>query len=283
MGEYDFLLDNMTWSFSRLSSFDQCPYEWYLKYIEEAERYDTGFFSSFGGFCHEILEGWLKGSYQTHELAELFVAGYDEAIPNAEDYSWNDGYFDSGAYFFSEGIETLSAYLNGKIVCGVEKEIHTTVGGKPFIGYIDLLLQDCDGNYIIIDHKSSKFPLKKNGEPLKNCEKKWRNYKRQLYLYAKAVQEETGTFPVALEWNFFRDGKMYEIPFVMDEYREALTWAEDTIKKIYSERKYEPNPDMFYCANLCDYSKEECGYGSERIRSSARSHGVQSERCDDKD
>ena len=278
---YEMILDEMTWSFSRLSSFDQCPYEWYLKYIEEAEQYNSGFFSSFGGFCHEILEAWLKGEHKTYELAEMFVSGYDEAIPNAEDYSWNDGYFDSGAYFFTEGIETLSSYLNGKIVCGVEKEIHTTINDKPFIGYIDVLLRDNNG-YIIVDHKSSKYPLKKNGEPLKGSENKWQNYKRQLYLYAKAIYEETGLYPTRLCWNFFRDGMIYEIPFNMNDYQEALNWAEETIEKIYSERKYEPNPDMFYCANLCDYSCEECGYGSAKIRSSARAHGVQSSRCDDK-
>lgn len=283
MGEYNFLLDNMTWSFSRLSSFDQCPHEWYLKYIEEAERYDSGFFSSFGGFCHEILESWLKGSHKTCELAEVFVTGYDEAIPNAENYSWNDGYFDSGAYFFSEGIEVLNRYLSDKAICGVEKEIHTTISGKPFVGYIDLLLQDDEGNYIITDHKSSKTPLRKDGEPLKSCEKKWLNYKRQLYLYSKAVYEETGKYPTKLVWNFFRDRNICEIKFDEREYNEALKWAEETIKRIYKERRYEPNPDMFYCANLCDYSKEECGYGSSRIRSSSRPHGVQPERCDDKD
>lgn len=28
------VISGMTWSFSRLKSYDQCPYEWYQNYIE---------------------------------------------------------------------------------------------------------------------------------------------------------------------------------------------------------------------------------------------------------
>lgn len=61
MSEYNFLIDNMIWSFSRLNSFCICKYEWYLQYIEEAEG-TNNFYAEFGKFCHKILEMYAKVS-----------------------------------------------------------------------------------------------------------------------------------------------------------------------------------------------------------------------------
>ena len=35
----EFIINNMTWSYSRVSAYEQCPYGWFLNYIlEEAEE-----------------------------------------------------------------------------------------------------------------------------------------------------------------------------------------------------------------------------------------------------
>lgn len=282
---YDLILDEMTWSFSRLSSFEQCPYGWYLRYIEEADRVYSNFFSEFGSYCHALLESYLKGNTPIYELPQEYAKGYNDAIPNADEYRWNDNYYADGEAYFEYGVSDLELYLADKEIIGVEKEIRTDIAGYPFVGYIDLVLRQRgdNGGYIIIDHKSAKYPYKKNSEPLKGSEKKCQDYKRQLYIYSKAIYEETGEYPTYLGWNFFRDGKMIGIPFNMDEYQEALKWAEDTIKRIYKESEFNPNPDTFFCNNICDYSCKECEYGTERLCTSSCTYNVQPERCDDKD
>lgn len=280
---YELILDEMTWSFSRLSSFYQCPFGWYLKYIEEADKPYGNFFSEFGGYCHTLLESYLNGSTQADELPQKYTQGYNEAIPYADTYRWNESYYADGEAYFEYGVSDLQLYLADKEIIGVEKEIRTDIAGYPFVGYVDLVIHQRgdSGGYIIVDHKSAKYPLKKNGEPLKGKENKWQDYQRQLYLYSKAIYEETGEYPSKLAWNFFRDGKIHEIPFNMDDYQESLKWAEDTIKRIYNESEFSPKPDIFFCDNICDYSCKECKYGAERICASSCTYDVQPERCND--
>ena len=79
MSEYNFLIDNMIWSFSRLNSFCICKYEWYLQYIEEAEG-TNNFYAEFGKFCHKILEMYAKGELGLFELSDYFVEHYDEEV-----------------------------------------------------------------------------------------------------------------------------------------------------------------------------------------------------------
>lgn len=45
--ELDFLLGTMQWSFSRLNSYYNCPYEWKLHYLE-CNKSENGFFGEYG-------------------------------------------------------------------------------------------------------------------------------------------------------------------------------------------------------------------------------------------
>ena len=58
--ELDFILDTMTWSFSRLNAFYNCAYEFYLHYIE-CNKSENGFFGEYGSLIHKILEKYEKG------------------------------------------------------------------------------------------------------------------------------------------------------------------------------------------------------------------------------
>ena len=51
--ELDFLLGTMQWSFSRLNSFYNCPYEWFLHYIQ-CNKSENGFFGEYGSLIHKI-------------------------------------------------------------------------------------------------------------------------------------------------------------------------------------------------------------------------------------
>ena len=57
--ELDFILDTMTWSFSRLNAFYNCAYEFYLHYIE-CNKSENGFFGEYGSLIHKILEKYEK-------------------------------------------------------------------------------------------------------------------------------------------------------------------------------------------------------------------------------
>lgn len=64
MGEisYEPLIRDMTWSYSRIKAFDDCPYRWYLKYIRYPKvRGKDMFFANYGKFVHELLASFYSG------------------------------------------------------------------------------------------------------------------------------------------------------------------------------------------------------------------------------
>ena len=151
MSEYSFLIDSMEWSFSRINSFCQCKYEWYLQYIESAVG-QNNFYAEFGKFCHTILEKYAKGELSLFELADYFDAHYDEEVPSMVYHKTADirqSYRDKAVEYF----ENIDLDLEKYEILGIEKKCNFTVGGKPFVGYIDLLLRDKKtGGIIILDH-----------------------------------------------------------------------------------------------------------------------------------
>ena len=79
--ELDFLLGTMQWSFSRLNSFYNCPYEWFLHYIQ-CNKSENGFFGEYGQLIHKILEKYEKGELSLFELNEYYEEHFDEDVPH---------------------------------------------------------------------------------------------------------------------------------------------------------------------------------------------------------
>lgn len=257
----DFLLDTMdTWSFSRLNSFSSgCKYEWFLHYIE-CNHSEQGAFSEFGSFIHKILEMYAKGELDIWDLTEYYEAHFDEAIshdfPNNKFVDLRESYYNKG-YDYLENIDLI---LDNYEVLGVEKEIHFDIAGKHFVGYIDLLLKDKQtGEITILDHKSSTIKILKNGSVSKSDAEHFKSFVRQVCLYALPVISEYGRVDY-FEWNMFKDRSHIKIPCTQNDIDEAVQWAKQTLDAIASEKKWEPNPDQFYCWNLCGQRNNACQY-----------------------
>ena len=58
----------------------------------------------------------------------------------------------------------------------------------------------------------------------------------------------------------FKDQKWIEIPWVQEEYEEAIQWAKDTLELIEKEKEWRPNPDYYYCNYLCGQRNHSCEY-----------------------
>lgn len=77
------------WSYSRLTSFEQCPYSFNLKYIEEKEGV-TNAWSDVGNFVHDILERVAKGDVPIEAVSDIFEDEYpDVRFP---EYGYMKGY-----------------------------------------------------------------------------------------------------------------------------------------------------------------------------------------------
>lgn len=259
MDELDFLLDTMTWSFSRLNSFYNCPYEFFLHYIQ-CNKSENGFFGEYGTLIHTILEKYAKGELSLFELNQYYEEHFNECIPhNAPPNKCVDirqSYYDKGM----EYLDNIDLYLENYEILGVEKKVNFKIKDKDFVGYIDLLVRDKETNeIIIIDHKSASIKILKNGSISKPDRRHFLEFKRQLYLYSIPIIKEYGSVS-KLKWNMFKEQKWIEVSWKQEEYDEAVQWAEDTLELIERETLWLPNPDYYYCHYLCGQRNNACEY-----------------------
>lgn len=254
-----FILSTFVWSFSRLNSYYNCPYEWRLQYIEGSKS-ENGFFGEYGGFIHSILEKYAKGELSLFELNQYYEDHFDEEIkhpaPPNQFVDIRQSYYDKGCNYLTNIDIDFAAYE----ILGVEKKVEFELFGKKFVGFIDLLLKEKEtGEIVIVDHKSSSIKVLKNGNVSKTDAEHFLAFKRQLYMYSIPVTEEYGKVS-KLRWNLFKDQKWIEIPYDVQELSETLTWVHGTLQKIENETEWLPNPDEYYCRHLCGQRNKACPY-----------------------
>ncbi|HBL82406.1 MAG TPA: hypothetical protein DD391_07405 [Clostridiales bacterium] len=258
MTDTEFILDSITWSFSSVRAYAQCPLQFRLVYIDALPKINNAF-AEWGTFCHLLLEQFYRGKLPGSALAEEYQKGYQghikQRFPYNEQKDLNRSYYEAGlAYFtgFAGDFPTCE-------ILSVEQKIRFSVGGYPFIGFIDLILRDkTDGKIILCDHKSkAKFKTA--------AEKK--EYLRQLYLYAPYIKKVYGAYPKTLLFNMFRIGEQVKEPFCTTARREAEAWFCQTIAAIYRDTTFEARPNSFFCDQLCS-AGQHCPH-SRRCREDA--------------
>lgn len=251
-------IDGMTWSYSRINSYAQCPKMFYMSYIDKAESVDSAF-AQWGSLCHSLLDDYAKGALLEFELGDEYDKRYPEYMterfpPN----KWSDldaKYYDTGKEFFDD----FDGFPENWEIISSEQEILLDIDGIRVRGYIDLIVRDKDdGRIIVVDHKSkSKF---KNEEELEH-------YGYQLYFYAMWVKEHFGEWPKELIFNMFRVGDRKHIHFTESGVQKAVEWLKTNVTKIYEDEDFEDKvvlsfrksnqeipedyrPD-FFCQHLC--------------------------------
>lgn len=241
-------IQNMTWSFSRINSFNTCKHSWYLTYINGFQGLGSAFSTS-GTFSHSILERYAKGKLKKEDLANEFINNYEKEVPFKfppnKFVDLGEKNYNNGVKYFTEfeGFDDIGNIINAEIKVDTELEDKLNNCKYKFTGYIDLLLEN-NGEYIVLDHKSKgKFKSKKEQA----------EYARQLYVYSKYVKEKYGKFPVKLVFNMFNAQTYVEIPFKEKDYNEALQWCVNIISQIKEELRFEKNIDEFFCDNLCNH------------------------------
>ena len=237
----------MQYSYSKLTSFYDCPYAFY-RYYQLNEIGESNLFASYGILVHSILERYAKGELQINELVDEFTSGFELEINEPIVMFGKDltqSYLDKGILFFTNfkgfwGLKPLES----------EYRFEVALGKNTFVGVIDLIAEDEDGNIIIVDHKSSS----------KFSKKDLKSKSKQLYLYAKAIYEKYGKFPTQLWFNHFKNDYIEKMFFDIDFYNETIQWALDTMDKIEACLEFNPNNnDKFFCGYLCDY-RNNCEY-----------------------
>lgn len=253
--KYTLLIDNMTFSYSRLTSFEQCHYGWLLNYIFHEQK-QSGYFAEYGSFIHDIIAKILTGEISKEDAPTYYMKHFYESVttPAMSSSIW--------AKYYTLGLKYLRSFdFPHRDIIAVEERVRFDLDdGVPFIGYVDVISRE-QGKLVITDHKShdlqpfsKKYPEKKTKTDLE-----LELYLRQLILYAYGVKLKYGEYPAVLEFNCFKTGTWITVPFNEDWVEPTLQWARDLHNAIRNETDWKPNEDYFFCHNLCDV-RGSCEY-----------------------
>jgi hypothetical protein len=248
-------VDDFIWSFSRIQSFDQCPYGWKMRYLEERMGTPNAY-AQYGSFVHSILEKYFKGKLNIFELSGYYIENFKEYV--TEDFPKHK-YVDLAKSYFDKGLEYFNRFdgLEQYKILGIEEKIKINIDGYNFTGYIDLLAENEDGGIEVIDHKSRDLKERSGKGKVTKSDMELDEYLRQLYLYSIAVFEKYEIYPKYLNFNVFRSNVWIREPFDFHKLCDSKRWFIDTIHNIEKETEFKPKPDKFFCRHLCDF-RHEC-------------------------
>lgn len=245
------LIEDMTWSYSRIKCFQDCPYMFFLKYIYKSPSKPM-FYSSYGSFIHKLLEQFYSGNITKEELPVKYMTGFQtEVVGDRPSAKIVTSYFHAGLDYFNN----FNPFPLEQIA--VEQEFKFKLGDNNLIGYVDYIGQKGNSLYII-DHKSRNLkPRSGRDKPTIN-DRTLDDMLKQLYLYALAVEQSYGKLPNKLCFNCFKNGQFIEEPFDIKTYFRVQAEFEDEIENIKNATDFPPNIDWFSCKYICDVSDDCC-------------------------
>lgn len=256
------LPDKHVYSYSQLSSFDECKYGFYLQRIEGIEEEAKNAFAERGSLIHDLLDKWAKKKLTKNEM----IAEYEMRYSNEVVTAWprilaSKGYakkaYETGIQF----LETFDEFAGYEVLSAEEKfklDLPLSDGTtRPFVGIIDMMLREIkSGDLIICDHKSKSLQSFKKDEN--------KMYRQQL-LYATYVNEHYGKWPDVLMFHLFNEnGVKPQRLFSLDDYRETMVWATKQIKGIEESSVVDwltcKEKSDYFCWNLCQ-CRNDCPNG----------------------
>lgn len=232
---------NFRFSFSALETYNHCPMQFKLQYIDRVSQIENSF-AQYGSFCHSLLEGYAKNKIPDFALAEEYEKNYDTNVTTP----WPpfpkgmaQKYYDQGLKYF----ESFQGFGEEYEVLSVEEKFQLDIGGYPFVGLADLVLRDkTTGDITVIDHKSKSSSTMAKDLP---------TYRRQLYIYAAYVKEKFGVYPKYLKFNLFRENDWVTEEFDLQQFEDTMKWVVETIEAILFETDWKVSSSSYFCRFVC--------------------------------
>lgn len=248
--KYTNIIDDMVWSYSRLKTYAACPYQFLLHYIFGEEE-EPMFFSDFGGYIHELIAEHLTDGTSSDDLIMKYLRNFrKEVLGSAPNDNMFEKYLDKGA----EYIGSIDSALMSFKPLAVEEKYKFKIDGKSFVGIVDMVAENSDGELCIIDHKSRQLKRRSGRKTPTKYDEELDGYLRQLYLYCIPVKKKFGKYPDWLIFNCFRNDEETRLivePFEEEKFEEAKKWALDLIEEIRQEDNWDPDEEFWRCKHLC--------------------------------
>lgn len=226
-------------SYSSISTYEKCPWQYFLQYVEKLERPRSPALS-FGSSLHGALERFHSGTEKPDpDLEDLL--GWLEAAWESEGYS-DDA--EQEAYR-QRGRSILTRYYESNrerpvVPVALEQRFLLPMDGWDLSGVMDRVDRYPDGSYEIVDYKTnSKLP------PLFRLQED-----KQLPIYQMAAAQVLGIRPARLTFHYLVPDQRYTTPAYTPEQLERLRARLNEVAVLIQQGDFEPKPNAL--CGWCD-------------------------------
>lgn len=254
----------VVYSHSKLSTFEQCPYKYKLKYIDKIKPEIEKTIEAHLGTCvHDTLE-WVYNLVKEKKIPSIneVITYYsvkwqnefaEEILIVKKEMSAKD-YFNKGVQFLIDYYSKYYPFQDGTIAC--EKRIFIELDKNTKLqGFIDRLVKNLEtGEFEIHDYKTANF--------LPSQEKIDKD--RQLALYSIAIKESYGKDKeVKLIWHYLAHNQKIESKRTNEQLEQLKQETKELIKQIESTRYFSTNKSVL--CSWCEY-KNQCPEFNPKIK-----------------
>lgn len=242
------------YSHSRLSTFEQCPLKYKLRYIDKIKpEIEKTIEAHLGTAVHDTLE-WIYNSVKEnpekspsldeiiHYYIKMWQKDLTEDVLIVKKQFTQKDYLNKGIQFLADYYQRHYPFKDGTIECEKEITIHLDEDTQ-IRGFIDRLVYDIEkGHYEIHDYKTANtLPTQEKMDA-----------DRQLALYSIAIKEMYGKDKeVVLIWHYLA----YDHKIISRRTEEQLEKLKEETKKLIEDirqtRVFLPNKSIL--CEWCEY------------------------------
>ena len=270
------------WSFSKLSSYHNCAYAWYLTYVLH-EKGEDNVYGVLGNSIHDCLESMCKDEMTIEEAKEKFKQDYDMCKFLGMNFPTEN----TEKKYIYDIEHAFDFFEKPKGRLEEERYIEFEIENKKFRGYVDLIIFDDEKKTIqVLDWKSSSRFSKRDLESHKvfqlilysmYLEKEYPDYKIlnpvfYMLKYARVKNDVTGRESIRERIDI--DDTIHEVlePYIVEvQYNDGMKDKlkqyinEVTLDIAFNDEEEESDwyptveelrNNTFYCKNLCGHKKK---------------------------
>lgn len=144
-------------SFSSIKLFSECQHKWKLKYIDGISGFEGNEYTIFGTAIHKAIEYKIKD--ETVDEVKIFTETLEEEynkLSVKSDKINIKEFEEQGKKLVVNVIPSLKSHFGNFKLIAAEKELLKEIEIKNygFKGYVDLIIEDEEGNVCILDMKT---------------------------------------------------------------------------------------------------------------------------------